>query len=202
MKYLIILALWLYTFSDANAQANGSFFTLPLGQNKVLFKYSERSEKIKTKAGKDSTIAKKYLTLQDTTHRTVAIKYPWDSDTVQAVDPKTKKAETRIITYSSGDYHLSVEMSYSDFLILLKSKFELRNPQKGFRVYSYNIYYETATEGGMIHVKYPQTAEGVISKLNALVKGGFILLSLKAADHDLIPIDAGGEFLALIKIKN
>jgi hypothetical protein len=93
-------------------------------------------------------------------------------------------------------------MSYFDFLFLLKSRFDLKNPQKNFRVYSYNIYYETATQGGMIRIKYPETVEGVISKLNCLDKGGFILLSLKAADHDNVPIDAQGRFLALIHIKN
>ena len=198
-QYILLFALVLCGISDSYAQASGSFFTIQFGQKKCLFKYTEQRE---TTTSKNNIALRKFLTQIDTTSKSIDIKYPWAKDTVTAINPVTKKEETKIITYTSADYHIATEMTYSDFLLLLKSRFELRNPQKTLRVYSYNIYYETATEGGMIRVKYPQTAEGVIAKLNVLVKGGFILLSLKAADHDLIPIDAGGSFLALIRIKN
>jgi hypothetical protein len=185
-----LLALLLSVSSGIYAQANGSFYTFQLGNKEALFKYANKGDSLRS------------LTLMDTTEREVNIKYG-PHDTVQAINPKTHETETKIISYPSFDYHIEATMSYSDFLLLLKSKFELKNPQRNLRVYSFNIYYETADRGGMIKVKYPQTIEGVIAKLNGLdAKGGFILLSLKAADHDAIPIDAGGAWLALIHIKN
>jgi hypothetical protein len=173
--------------SYAYSQADGSLYTFQLGKKTAIFKYDEKN---------------KTLFLQDDGNKSVDIKYPWAKDTVTAINPVTHQEETKIISYTSGEYHIETEMSYFDFLLLLKNKFQLHNTQKSLKVYSYNIYYETATQGGMIRVKYPETSEGVISKLNCLDKGGFILLSLKAADHDAITIDAQSRWLALIHIKN
>jgi hypothetical protein len=174
--------------SSVYPQVNGSFFTLQLGKQTCLFKYTAQGDSLRS------------LTLMDTTDRSVDIRYG-PHDTVQSIHPVTHMEETKIISYPSFNYHIEATMSYFDFLLLLKSKFELKNPQKKLHIYSFNIYYETADTGGLIRIKYPQTIEGVISKLNCLANGGFVLLSLKAADHDLVPIDAGGTWLALIHIR-
>ena len=186
----LLLALLLSVSSYVYSQANGSFYPMQLGNKTCIFKYTAPDAKTKT------------LTLQDTGSKTIPIKFPWPPEEVIAINPKTNEEETRLITTTAADYHVETEMSYSDFLLLLKSKFELKNPLRSLRVYSFNIYYETASEGALIKVKYPQTAEGVISKLNCLTRGGFVLLSIKAADHDQINIDTQGKFLALIHIKN
>ena len=186
----LLLALLLSVYSYVYPQANGSFYPMQLGNKTCLFKYTAQDAK------------SKMLTLQDTGSKTVPIKFPWAPEEVITVNPRTNQEETRFITTTAADYHIETEMSYSDFLLMLKSRFELKNPLRSLRVYSFSIYYETATEGGLIKVQYPQTAEGVISKLNCLTKGGFVLLSLKAADHDQINIDTQGKFLALIHIKN
>ena len=222
---IFTLALMLSISIYAYPQANGSFYTIQLGKKTCIFKYQEKADstyvysdkahstttvteidpktmKETIKPVKDTLVYRRSLILTDTTTKSVNIKYG-PHDTVTAIHPVTHKEETKIISYPSFEYLAETTMSYSDFLLLLKSKFELKNPQRNLRVYSFNIYYETAETGGMISIKYPQPVEGVISKLNCLTKnGGFILLSLKAADHDEINIDAGGGFLALIHIKN
>ena len=224
---IFLLALLISVSSSIYPQASGSFYTFQLGKKTCLFKYQEKadstyvySDKIHStntvteidpktmketiKLVKDTLVLRKTLTLVDTTVRSVNINSKYGPhDTVTAIHPVTHKEETKIISYPSFEYNTEVTMTYSDFLLLLKSKFELRNPQRNLRVYSFNIYYETADTGGLIRIKYPQPVEGVISALNCMTKsGGFILLSLKAADHDEIDIDAGGVFLALIHIKN
>jgi hypothetical protein len=222
---IFFLALLLCASGYVYPQANGSFYTLQLGKKTCLFKYQEKADstyvyadkahstttvteidpktmKETIKPVKDTVVMRKSLVLADTTTKSVNIKYG-PRDTVTAIHPVTHKEETKIISYPSFEYHTETTMSYSDFLLLLKSKFELKNPQRNLRVYSFNIYYETGETGGIISIKYPQPVEGVISKLNSMTKnGGFILLSLKAADHDEINIDAGGSYLALIHIKN
>ena len=189
MKQILLLALCLLSLlPHSYGQANGSFYTLQLGEKTCLFKYAQGPDAIKT------------LTLTDTAEKMVNIKYS-PRDTVKSVNPVSHKEETKIISYPSFSYHIETQMSYFDFLLLLKSRFELKNPQKNLKVYSYNIYYETPSEGGLIKIKYPQTHDGVISKLNSLAKdGGFVLLSLKEADHGAVKIDAGGLFLALVRI--
>ena len=170
------------------AQVDGSFYTLPMGKKTALFKYDEKN---------------KTLFLQDQNVKAQHVKTSLGIDTVTTINPVTKVEDTKIVSYNDAEYHIETEMSYFDFLLMLKSRFELKNPQKTIRIYSYNIYYESPAESGYIKVKYPETAEGVISKLNCLSKGGgFILLSLKASDLDGITVDAGGSFLALIHIKN
>jgi hypothetical protein len=187
MKQFTILSFLLCVCCYAYTQADGSLYPLQLGKKTAIFKYDEKN---------------KTLFLQDDADKSINIKYPWARDTVTQIDPQSGKEETKVITSTSAGYHIETEMSYSDFLVLLKSKFILKNPQKNLKVYSYNIYYQSPDTGGFIKVQYPGTAEGVISKLNCLVKGGFILLSLRAADHDEAPIDAQGRFLTLIHIKN
>ena len=186
----LLLALLLSVSSYVYSQANGSFYPMQLGSKTCLFKYTALDAKTKT------------LTLQDTSNKSIDLKYPWPPEEVITVNPRTNEEVTKLISNTPADYHIETEMSYGDFLLLLKSRFELKNPLRSLRVYSFSIYYETATEGGLIKVQYPQTAEGVIAKLNCLTKGGFVLLSLKAADHDQINIDTQGKFLALIHIKN
>ena len=191
MKQILLLAVCLLSlFGNSFGQANGSFYTLQIGKKTCLFKYAQGPDTIKR------------LIFTDTTEKTINIKYS-PRDTVKTVNPVTHKEDTKIISFPSLSYHIETQMSYFDFLLLLKSKFELKNPQKNYRVYSYSIYYETPTEGGLIKVKYPETAEGVISKLNSLAKdGGIVVLSIKEADHGLVKIDTGDAFLALIRIKN
>jgi len=224
---IFLLALLISSTTDIYSQANGSFYTLQLGKKICLFKYQEKADstyvevdsahstntvteinpvtlKEKIKFVKDTVVLRKSLILEDTTTRSVNVNVKYGPhDTVTAIHPVTHKEETKIISYPSFDYHTEATMTYSDFLILLKSKFELRNPQRNLRVYTFSIYYETADTGGLIKISYPQPIEGVISKLNCMAKsGGFILLSLRAADHDTINIDAGGAWLALIHIRN
>jgi len=224
---IFMLALLLSAATNVYPQASGSFYTIQLGKKNCVFKYEEKADstyvyadkahstttvteidpktmKETIKPVKDTVVIRKTLALMDTTFKSINVNTKYGPhDTVQAINPKTHETETKIISCPSFDYHIETTMSYSDFLLLLKSKFELKNPQRNLRVYSFNIYYETADTGGMIKVRYPQTIEGVISKLNGLgAKGGFLLLSLKAADHDAVPIDAGGAWLALIHIKN
>jgi len=189
MRNTVLLLFILGISSFVYPQADGSFFTLQLGKQTCLFKYEERSATSKS------------LTLQGGAEKSIEIKYPWSRDTVTSIDPVTLKEETKIITNISPGYHIETEMTYFDFLLLLQSKFEIKNPQKKLHVSSYNIYYETKDTGGLIRVQYPERYEGVISKLNCLVNGGFVLLSLKSDDHNLVNIDTQGRFLALIHIK-
>ncbi len=226
MKKTFLLALVLCISLYIFPQSNGSFFTLKLAKKTCLFKYEEipdtiwvdidssykknlKPNRVKHYSAitnnetRDSIVTNKFLTLQDNNKKSIHTKAPVDIDTVVALNPVTLAEEIKITPVNDTYYHIETEMSYFDFLLLLKSKFELRNPQKNLRVYSYNIYYETPTEAGMIRISYPDIAEGVITKLNCLSKeGGFILLSLRAADHNKISIDGGGTFLALIHIKN
>ncbi len=187
-KSSLTLALLFCIWSFAYPQVNGSFFTLQLGSQTCLFKYTAQGD------------SDKKLTVTDTAERSVDVKY-FPRDTVKVMNPITHQMDTKVISTPSFDYHIETTMSYFDFLLLLKSKFELKNPQKKLHVSSYNIYYETKETGGLIRVKYPETTEGVVSKLNCLANGGFILLSLKSDDHNLVNIDAGGSWLALIHIR-
>lgn len=212
-------------FVNSFGQANGSFYTLQLGKKTCLFKYQLDADTMQIRTSpqdkkakkiinhysletvvnyvKDTIVPLKYLTLMDTSAKEIHTRYPLKSDTVTGIDPVTLRERTSVVNYNDASFHIETTMSYFDFLLLLKSKFELKNPQKNYRVYSYNIYYETQTEGGRIDVQYPQASEGVISKLNCLAKdGGFVLLSINEADHGLVKIDTGNSFLALIKIKN
>ena len=189
MKKASLLFPFLFCMcSLAYPQVNGSFFTLQLGSQTCLFKYTAQGD------------SSKKLALTDTAERSVDIKY-FPRDTVKVMNPITHQMDTKVISTPSFDYHIETTMSYFDFLLLLKSKFELKNPQKKLHVSSYNIYYEAKETGGLIRVKYPETTEGVVSKLNCLAEGGFILLSLKSDDHNMVNIDAGGSWLALIPIK-
>ena len=189
MKQLTLLFLSVTCISSyVYPQVNGSFFTLQLGSQTCLFKYTAQGN------------SDKNLTLTDTAERSVDVKY-FPRDTVKVMNSLTHQMDTKVISIPSFSYHIETTMSYFDFLLLLKSKFELKNPQKKLHVSSYNIYYETMDAGGLIRVKYPETTEGVVSKLNCLANGGFILLSLKSDDHNLVNIDAGGSWLALIHIK-
>lgn len=222
---VLFLSFVMCIYSSVYPQANGSFFTLQLGQKTCLFKYEERLDSImievdkkyrkdkgveevtqinpvtlkeKTVFMKDTVVIKKSLTLQDGNSKSIHTKRAAAIDTVIIFDTATLAEYGKVIDPA---YHIETEMSYFDFLLLLKSKFELKNPQKKLHVYSFNIYYETADTGGLIRIKYPQTIKGVISRLNCLANGGFVLLSLKAADHDLVGIDTQGSFLALIHIR-
>jgi len=198
---------------------------LQLGKQTCLFKYEERLDttqvdvdsmhcktvttiinaatlESKSRFTKDTIILRKSLTLQDDgLNKTINTRSPWSVEIIDTINPLTHKEDTIIVTSSSAQYHVETEMSYFDFLLLLKTKFELKNPQKKLHVYSFKIYYETSDTSGLIEIKYPQTIEGVISKLNCLANGGFILLSLKADDHNLVNIDTGGAWLALIHIR-
>jgi hypothetical protein len=187
-QFILFISLIMCMCFSVHSQVNGSFFTLQLGKQTCLFKYTAQGDSLKL------------LTLIDTTDRSVDIKFS-PHDTVYATNPKTHKGETKIISYPAFNYHIETTMTYFDFLLLLKTKFELKNPQKKLHVYSFNIYYETQDTGGLIRVKYPQTIEGVISKLNCLANGGFILLSLKADDHNMVNIDTDDTWLALIHIR-
>ena len=227
MKQILLLAVCLLSLLDNSfGQTNGSFYTLQIGKKTCLFRYTENPDSIyvetdsahsknivtqinpitlaeKIKWVKDTIAIRKSLTLMDSSAKTFHTKRPIKSDTVSGLDPITLQLKTKVVNFNEADYHIESTMSYSDFLILLKSKFELKNPQKKLRVYSYSIYYETPDTAGSIYIEYPQTSEGVISKLNCLEKnGGFILLSISEADHGLVKIDTGASFLALIRIKN
>ena len=187
-KISLLLPFFICILSFAYPQVDGSFFTLQLGSQTCLFKYTAQGD------------SDKKLTLTDTAERSVDIKY-FPRDTVKVMNPLTHQMDTKVISTPSSSYHIETAMSYFDFLLLLKSKFEIKNPQKKLHISSFNIYYETKDTGGLISVKYPETTEGVVSKLNCLANGGFILLSLKSDDHNLVNIDAGGSWLALIHIK-
>jgi hypothetical protein len=225
MKNTIVLLIAMCISYAAFSQANGSFYTIQLGKKICLFKYQEKADStyVETDSAhsktivtqinavtlaenikwvKDTVVLRKSLSLQDGDHKIVKVNYALIIDTITMINPVTLEETIEVKKRDTIPYHIETEMTYSDFLILLKSHFELKNPQRNFRVYSYDIYYETATQGGMIKVKYPATSEGVITKLNALTKGGFILLSLNAADHDEVPIDAQGRWLALIHVRN
>ena len=222
---IILFSCILCISTSLFSQADGSFFTIQLGQKKCLFKYSERVDSTyvetdsahsktivtqinpvtlaeKVKWVKDTVLSLRSLTLEDNNSKSIHLRTPLGIDTVTEINPVTLKENTKIIAYTDAQYHIETEMTYFDFLLLLKTRFELRNPQKNLKVYSFNIYYESADSSEMIRVEYPETTEGVIAKLNCLTKGGFILLSLRQADHGLINIDAQSRFLALIHIKN
>lgn len=206
MKPIFFSLLLASVLSNAGfAQADGSFYTLQLGPNTSCpFKYGESKEVLHAVAsGKDSaTFIRRTLSLQHSDTKSIHTRSLLFTDTVIETNPKTNKKETKIIS-ADPTYHFETVMRYTDFLLLLKQRFELKNPQKNERVYSFKIYYETPDTAGSIDVQYPQTYEGVISRLNCLAKpaGGFLLLWLKAAEHGMITIDEGQSFLALIRIK-
>ena len=225
MKQLTLLLLSVICISSyVYPQVNGSFFTLQLGKQTCLFKYEEKSDTISadvdsmhctkvttiinaatlkstSRFTRDSVVLKKTLRLQEGNSRSIRTKMAVAIDTTYIINTVTLEADVKIISHNAPSYHIETEMSYFDFLLLLKSKFEIKNPQKRLHVSSFDIYYETSDTSGIISVKYPQTTEGVVSKLNCLANGGFILLSLKSDDHNLVNIDAGGSWLALIHIK-
>jgi hypothetical protein len=227
MKQILLLAVCLLSlFDNSFGQANGSFYTLQIGKKTCVFKYKERADTLKVNRDslhiksigtptkpislqemvrfkKDTVIFSKTLSLQDTSSKIIHTKNLYAIDTITSINPVTLEENVKIIKQDEASYQIETQMSYFDFLLLLKSKFELKNPQKRLRVYSYSIYYETPDTAGSIYIEYPQTSEGVISKLNCLEKkGGFILLSISEADHGSVKIDTGASFLALIRIKN
>ena len=211
MKHLFLLAaLAVCISSNLSAQANGSFFNLMIGDKPCLFRYEEHLDTVHTRtrtlpgetiSEKDTVYNRRFLTLMDTSHRVWKLKPPYLIDTITSIDPVTLREETKMVTNTEVKYNIETEMSYFDFLLLLKSKFEIRNPQKKFRVSSYGIRYESAKDAGMLWISYPATSQGVISKLNCLDKGGEILLYLEAADHDKVTIITNESFLALIHIR-
>lgn len=211
-QILLIAAFAVCIHSGLFAQANGSFFSLGLGDKICLFKYAQYMDTLqfprmlgegnnKKAYFKDSIVDQHVLTLSDTSLHIWKLKPPYALDTVTMINPVTLQEQTKIVKQESVEYNIETEMSYFDFLLLLKSKFELHNPQKRLRVSSYGIRYESPTDKSMIWIKYPETSQGVITKLNCLDKGGTILLYLEYADHDAVRIDAGGRYLALIHIK-
>ena len=231
MKQLTLLFLSMICISSyVYPQVNGSFFTLQLGSQTCLFKYEEKLDTAWVEVDRahrkdmgvekvtqvnpvtleerhlymkkgNRVITKKSLILQDNTLKTAPIRVKEILDTTAIIDSQTQKRIFVSIEHDEPEYHIETEMSYFDFLLLLKSKFEIKNPQKKLHVSSFNIYYETKDTGGLISVKYPETTEGVVSKLNCLANGGFILLSLKSDDHNQVYINNQGGFLALIHIK-
>lgn len=210
-QILLIVALAVCTHADLYSQANGSFFSLKLGDKISLFRYARYMDTLQIPGRgtgsdqkisfKDTVIDQHILTLTDTSRRIWKLKPPYALDTITMIDPVTLHEQTKVTEQTSVAYNVETEMSYFDFLLLLKTKFELHNPQKRLRVSSYGIRYESPTDKGMIWVKYPETSQGVISKLNCLDKGGTILLYLEYADHDGVRIDASGRYLALIHIR-
>lgn len=205
-QVLLITAFALCIHSGLFSQASGSFFSLKLGDKTSLFKYEGYLDTLKvrvakTNSFKDTAVYQRILTIVDDGRHTYKLTPPYLLDTVTAIDPVTLHEQIKIVQQTSVEYNVETEMSYFDFLLMLKSKFELRNPQKGLRVSSYGIRYESPTDKGMIWIKYPETSQGVITKLNCLDKGGTILLYLENADHDSVRIDTHGMYLALIHIR-
>ena len=226
-SFLIVLLLGV--ISCAYSQANGSFFTLQLGKKTCLFKYEEKPDT--TMIGVDSThrmdngiievtqlnpvtleekillmkkskiIMSQSLTLLEKTIRTKPIRVGEiiDSFSEENLQPQDKYS---YIEHNKPDYCVETEMTLLDFLDILKSRFEFKNPERNFCASSYLLYYETPTSDGHISVKYPDTGDKFTSRLYCLSKGGFILLSIREADNNNIHINTDGNFLALIHIKN
>ena len=182
---LLLLTFALLIFPKVYSQSAGEIYSLALGQQKCLFKYSSKS---------------KSLILLDTTSHEIAIKYG-PRDTVFATDPSTGKTEAKFIVNDGIKYHVEASMTYNELLDFLKTGFTLKGNAGDLKVSSYNIYYESATDGDILPVKYPETSEVIIAKIHSLSRGGFVLLHPKAADQDRVGMYAGGVFLALIRIK-
>jgi len=229
MKPALIAAIAILSFfTTASAQVSGSFYTMQLGTKTALFKYVEWPDSIQvvvdqSRKGnkgvsehwgidpvtleehlvylKDTVVTRKALSLMDTTYSSIRVKHPLTTDSIVTIDPISLTQRVEVNHHYMAEYHTEIEMSYFDFLLMLKEKFEIKNPQKRFRVSSFFIYYESPTCNGRITIDYPQTYQGVVSRLNCLDKGGLILLDINTVDHNNVTIYPQNRFIALIRIK-
>ena len=195
-KSILFSAVLLFISVSAFSQANGSLYTVQLGPQILTFKFKTGLDPAKPKS-----ILTKHLILQDEAEHFVDTKYFQMEDTIVKTDPVTNEKDMNIQVHKHAKYHVETHMAYFDFLQHLKSKFELSGTSKPLHTSSFKLYYESETGGGIVEVKFPDTGDNIISKLDGLDKGGFVLLSLEGAERDQIDIDDQGRFMALIHIK-